>query len=149
MPLWAYGYLHCRERFHSSDEILDTPAEFRQRKLPVDVMVQDWQYWGKHGWNAMKFDEAHYPDPAKLVNDLHSMNMRFMLSVWSKISRDTELGKECAARGFYIPDTDWVDFFNPKASAFYWNNQKEKLAALGIDAWWQDATEPENDDLVG
>lgn len=149
MPLWAYGYIHCRERFHSSEEILSTAHEFRQRKLPVDVMVQDWQYWGKYGWNAMQFDEEYYPDPAKLVRDLHSMNMRFMLSVWSKISRDTELGKECAAKNFYIPETDWVDFFNPKAAAFYWKNQKEKLAALGIDAWWQDATEPENDDLVG
>jgi len=149
MPVWAYGYIHCRERFHSSKEILATAAEFRKRKLPVDVMVQDWQYWGKHGWNAMQFDEANYPDPAELVRDLHALNMRFMLSVWSKISRDAELGKAFAQRGYYIPDTDWVDFFNPKAAAFYWQNQSQRLAALGIDAWWQDATEPENDDLDG
>ncbi|CAL4869535.1 Alpha-xylosidase BoGH31A (plasmid) [Asticcacaulis sp. MM231] len=149
MPLWAYGYIHCRERFHSSDEILETAAEFRKRKLPVDIMVQDWQYWGKHGWNAMQFDEDHYPDPAALVRNLHGMDMRFMLSVWSKISRDTLLGKEVERQGFYIPKTDWVDFFNPKAAAFYWQNQSQKLAALGIDAWWQDATEPENDDLDG
>ena len=149
MPLWAYGYLHCRERFHSSAEILETAAEFRKRKLPVDVMVQDWQYWGKHGWNAMQFDEEHYPDPAKLVHDLHGLKMRFMLSVWSKISRDTTLGKVFDREGFYIPNTDWVDFFNPKAAAFYWQNQSQRLASLGIDAWWQDATEPENDDLDG
>jgi len=149
MPLWAYGYIHCRERFHSSEEILSTAAEFRTRKLPVDVMVQDWQYWGKHGWNAMMFDEANYPDPGALVRDLHGMNLRFMLSVWSKISRDTLLGKDFERLGFYIPGTDWVDFFNPKAAAFYWQNQSKRLASLGIDAWWQDATEPENDDLVG
>ncbi|GAA0329921.1 hypothetical protein GCM10009087_45140 [Sphingomonas oligophenolica] len=57
MPVWALGYLHCRERFHSSDEILATAREFRARRLPVDMMVQDWQYWGKYGWNAMRFDE--------------------------------------------------------------------------------------------
>ena len=76
LPLWSYGYVHCRERFHSSDEIVDTLDEFRRRKLPVDVMVQDWQYWGKYGWNAMRFDEDHYPDPAALVRELHRRDAR-------------------------------------------------------------------------
>ena len=149
LPKWAYGYIHCRERFKSSQEILDTAHEFRRRNLPVDMMVQDWQYWGKHGWNAMRFDETHYPDPAGLVKDLHGLDMRLMLSVWSKVDKKSELGQAMAEKGFYIPDTDWIDFFNPKAAAFYWQNQSTRLAALGIDAWWQDATEPENDDLVG
>jgi len=149
MPLWALGYIHCRERFHSSDEILATAREFRARRLPVDMMVQDWQYWGKYGWNAMRFDETSYPDPAGLCRDLHAIDMRFMLSVWSKISRDSDLGKQFAAKDYYIPGTDWIDFFNPEAAAFYAYNQNSRLAALGVDAWWQDATEPENDDLVG
>ena len=149
LPKWAYGYIHCRERFKSSQEILDNAREFRTRQLPVDVMVQDWQYWGKHGWNAMRFDEDHYPDPAGLVKQLHSLDMRFMLSVWSKVDRKAELGRAMADKGYYIPNTDWIDFFNPDAAAFYWQNQSTRLAALGIDAWWQDATEPENDDLVG
>ncbi len=149
MPRWAFGYIHCRERFHSSDEIIATTQEFRRRKLPVDVMVQDWQYWGRHGWNAMRFDETFYPDPAGLVRTMHGMNTHFMLSVWSKIAPDSDLGKDFAARGFYIPGTDWVDFFNPAAAAYYSKCQNEKLASLGIDAWWQDATEPENDDLAG
>jgi alpha-D-xyloside xylohydrolase len=149
LPRWAYGYIHCRERFHSSDEILDTLAEFRRRKLPVDVMVQDWQYWGKYGWNAMRFDERFYPDPAGLVRRLHDNGARLMLSVWAKIGRETELGKEAARRNCYIPDTEWIDFFDPKATAFYTANQDLRLGRLGIDAWWQDATEPENDDLVG
>jgi alpha-D-xyloside xylohydrolase len=146
-PRWAYGYIHCRERFTSSAEILENAREFRARKIPVDVMVQDWQYWGKHGWNAMRFDETAYPDPAGLVRDLHAIDMRLMLSVWSKVDRASELGREIAARGDYIPGTEWVDFFNPRAAAFYAKRQNEKLTSLGIDAWWQDATEPENDDL--
>lgn len=149
MPIWALGYIHCRERFHSSDEIMATAREFRARKLPCDMMVQDWQYWGKYGWNAMRFDQEHYPDPAGLVRDLHAMDMRLMLSVWSKVGKDTELGKEVAAKGFYIPGTEWIDFFNPAAARFYGRQQKQRLASLGIDAWWQDATEPENDDLAG
>ena len=149
MPRWALGYIHCRERFHSSDEILQTANRFRSEQLPVDVLVQDWQYWGKYGWNAMRFDEDHYPDPKALTDSLHAMNMRLMLSVWSKIDKNSEVGKQMLADNYYIPGTDWIDFFNPDAAAAYWKNFSSRLVPLGIDAWWQDATEPENDDLMG
>jgi alpha-D-xyloside xylohydrolase len=149
MPQWAYGYIHCRERFHSSQEILETAAEFRKRNLPLDLIVQDWQYWGKYGWNAMKWDERYYPDPAGMIDRLHAMNVKLMVSVWSKIDPETEVGKQFAAKGYYIPGTQWVDFFNPAAAALYWKNFSERMLSLGIDAWWQDATEPENDDLSG
>ena len=149
MPRWALGYIHCRERFHSSDEILQTANRFRSEQLPVDVLVQDWQYWGKYGWNAMRFDEDHYPDPKALTDSLHAMNMRLMLSVWSKIDKNSEVGKQMLADNYYIPGTDWIDFFNPDAATAYWKNFSSRLVPLGIDAWWQDATEPENDDLMG
>ena len=150
LPQWAFGYVHCRERYKSQKELLDNAATFRQRKLPIDLIVQDWQYWGKYGWNAMRFDEAHYPDPATMTDSLHRMNMHLMLSVWSKIDPNSEVGRQMAEKGYYIPHSSWVDFFNPDAAAFYWKNFSERLLQpYGIDAWWQDATEPENDDLVG
>ena len=149
MPEWALGYIHCRERFHSSDEILQTANRFRSENLPVSVMVQDWQYWGKYGWNSMRFDEEFYPDPKALTDSLHKMDMKLMVSVWSKIDKNSEVGKQMVAADNYIPGTDWIDFFNPDAAADYWKNFKERLLPLGIDAWWQDATEPENDDLQG
>jgi alpha-D-xyloside xylohydrolase len=149
MPEWAYGYIHCRERFHSQSELLETAREFRQRNLPMDVMVQDWQYWGKYGWNAMQWDERNYPDPAAMVRELHAMNVRLMVSVWSKIDPKSEVGREFVAKKYYIPGTQWVDFFNPAAAALYWKNFSARMLSLGIDAWWLDATEPENDDLVG
>lgn len=148
MPDWALGYIHCRERFHSQQEILETASRFRAEKYPLDLIVQDWQYWGKYGWNSMCFDEDNYPEPRQLVDSLHHKNMRFMLSVWSKIDKNTEVGRQMSLRGYYIPNTTWVDFFNPDAAAFYWKNFSERLLLpYGIDAWWQDATEPENDDL--
>ena len=149
MPQWALGYIHCRERFHSQEEILKTANRFREKQLPVDVIVQDWQYWGKYGWNAMRFDEAHYPTPKLMTDSLHSMNMRLMVSVWSKIDRQSEVGRQMAAEGHYIPGTDWIDFFNPASASAYWQNFSRRLLPEGIDAWWQDATEPENDDLTG
>ena len=149
MPSWALGYIHCRERFHSSDEILQTANRFKKERIPVGMLVQDWQYWGKYGWNAMRFDEDNYPDPKALTDYLHHMGIRFMVSVWSKIDKSSEVGKQMLASNYYIPNTDWIDFFNSEAAAAYWKNFAERLVPLGIDAWWQDATEPENDDLAG
>ena len=149
MPSWALGYIHCRERFHSSKEILETANRFKQEKLPISVIVQDWQYWGKYGWNSMQFDEEHYPDPKALTDSLHKMDIRLMVSVWSKIDKNSVVGREMVAANRYIPGTDWIDFFNPEAAADYWKNFAQRLVPLGIDAWWQDATEPENDDLAG
>ena len=149
MPTWALGYIHCRERFHSQEEILSTANRFRQEQLPVSILVQDWQYWGNTGWNSMQFDPVSYPDPKALTDSLHRMNMRLMLSVWSKIDKRSEVGQQMEAAGYYIPGTDWIDFFNPDAATAYWRNFSERLVPLGIDAWWQDATEPENDDLTG
>lgn len=149
LPQWALGYIHCRERFHSQDEILTTARRFRDEQLPVDVIVQDWQYWGRYGWNAMQFDETHYPNPKQLTDSLHAQNMHLMVSVWSKIDKNSIVGKQMEHDGHYIDGTDWIDFFSPDAASAYWKNFSQRLVPLGIDAWWQDATEPENDDLVG
>ena len=149
MPKWALGYIHCRERFHSSQEILEMANRFKAEQMPVSMLVQDWQWWGKYGWNAMQFDETYYPDPKALTDSLHKMDIRLMLSVWSKIDKNSEVGKQMEHDGYYIPGTDWIDFFNPDAAAAYWKNFNERLVPTGIDAWWQDATEPENDDLAG
>lgn len=149
MPIWALGYIHCRERFHSQQEILEVASEFRKRKFPMDLIVQDWEYWGKYGWNAMRFDETYYPDPKKMVDSLHALNTKLMVSVWSRIDNKSAIGKGFSENNFYVSGTDWVDFFNPKAAALYWKHFRERMYSLGIDAWWQDATEPENDDLMG
>lgn len=148
-PDWALGYIHCRERFHSQKELLDNAVRFRQEKLPLDMIVQDWQYWGRYGWNAMKFDEKDYPNPTEMVQKLHEMDMRLMVSVWARVDPTSEIGKAIKQKDYYIPGTTWVDFFNPKAASFYWENFSKRLLVHDIDAWWQDATEPENDDLLG
>ena len=149
MPDWAYGYIHCRERFHSQDELLSTLKEFREKQLPLDVIVQDWQYWGRYGWNAMQFDEKDYPDARVMIDSIHDMHARLMVSVWSRIDPTSAIGKEFTDKHYYVPGTDWVDFFNPAAANLYWKDMSARLLSLGIDAWWQDATEPENDDLHG
>ena len=149
MPAWAYGYIHCRERFHSQQELLQTLAEFRQKKIPLDTIVQDWQYWGKYGWNAMQFDENAYPDPAAMVPSVHAADAHLIVSVWSRIDPTSKIGKGFEDKHYFVPGTDWVDFFNKDAADLYWKDFSTRLMSLGIDAWWLDATEPENDDLHG
>ncbi|MCQ2083408.1 MAG: glycosyl hydrolase family 31 [Bacteroidaceae bacterium] len=149
MPEWAFGYIHCRERYDSQTELLENATRFRTDSIPVDVIVQDWQWWGKYGWNAMQFDEDKYPDPKAMTDSLHDMGIKLMLSVWSKIDRNCQVGSEMLEKGYYIDGTDWIDFFNPDAANKYWQEFSARLLPTGIDAWWQDATEPENDDLSG
>ena len=150
MPEWMFGYIHCRERYHSQDEILENAAGFKSRGLPLDVIVQDWQWWGNTGWNSMVFDPEHYPDPRALTDSLHKEDVHLMLSVWSKVEKSTVLGRKLEEKGYYIEGTEWIDFFNPEAASFYVRNFRDSLAIpYGIDAWWFDATEPENDDLAG
>ncbi|MBV8281916.1 MAG: DUF4968 domain-containing protein, partial [Candidatus Eremiobacteraeota bacterium] len=126
-PKWAYGYWQCRERYHNQKEILDTAAEFRTRKIPVDALVQDWQYWGKYGWNAMKFDEDSYPVPKQLLDELHAKDLHMMISVWSRFGEDTDVYKRMQARSFLIPGTPWMDFFNPQARKAFWEELDKGL----------------------
>ena len=149
LPDWIYRYIHCRERYDTQDELLSAARRFHEEGIPVGTIVQDWQWWGKYGWNAMQFDEDKYPDPKAMTDELHGMDQHLMLSVWSKIDHDCEVGRDAAEKGYYIDGTDWIDFFQPEAAAYYWRNFSARLLPTGIDAWWQDATEPENDDLKG
>ena len=149
MPVWAYGFIDCQERFHSQKELLDTAEEYRDRKLPMDLMVQDYMYWGRYGFNAMRFDEQNYPDAAAMVEKLHQMHAHLMVSVWSKFDDTTDIGKEFLEKSYTIPGTPWVDFFNPAAASLFWQDIHTRMLPLDIDAWWLDATEPENDALHG
>ena len=148
-PKWAYGFLQCRERYSSQTQLLDAAHGFRARQIPVDAMIQDWQYWGKYGWNAMRFDEGNYPQPKEMIDKLHAENLHFVISVWSKFEEKTDVSKQMKAESLLIPGTEWFDAFNPKARALYWSNMNKGIFSLGADGWWLDATEPEFDILKG
>jgi len=146
-PQWAYGFWQCRERYSSGTHLVETIKEFRKRNLPVDVIVQDWQYWGKYGWGVPKFDETHYPNPTGFIKELHDLNAHFSVSVWENLSKDSEIGKGYVAKNLFIPNSVWVDVLNPLGRETHWNALNQNLFSLGVDSWWMDATEPENDGL--
>lgn len=160
LPRWAYGFWQCRERYSSQQQLLDTAAEFRKRKIPVDVLVQDWQYWGKYGWNAMRFDESAYPNPAEMMSALHKQDFHVVISVWAKFGAETEVDKEFVANNLVLKSAastgepgeakereNWADLFNPQAQKMFWAGINKNLYSAGLDGWWLDASEPEGDPL--
>jgi alpha-D-xyloside xylohydrolase len=149
LPLWAYGFWQCRERYTSSAHLINTIKEFRKKELPVDVIVQDWQYWGDNGWGVPQFDENNYPNPVGFIQELHDLKAHFAISIWSNPDKKSAIGKQYVENGMYIPNTKWLDYFNPETGKNYWNTLNDNLFSSGVDGWWMDATEPENDALVG
>ncbi|MFP5227484.1 MAG: TIM-barrel domain-containing protein [Acidobacteriota bacterium] len=160
LPRWAYGFWQCRERYSSQQQILDTAAEFRKRQIPVDVLVQDWQYWGKYGWNAMRFDETEYPDPAAMMSELHRQDLHMVISVWAKFGAETAVDQQFKAAHLVLTSTastgepgesaereNWADLFNPQAQKMFWSDINRNLFRDGLDGWWLDASEPEGDPL--
>ena len=148
-PLWAYGFWQCRERYTSSANLVETVKEFRNRNIPMDVIVQDWQYWGKNGWGVPRFDETNYPNPGQFIRQLHDLHAHFNISIWSNPDKKSPIGQDYVSKSLYIPNSRWLDYFNPITRETYWNTLKENLFTYGVDSWWMDATEPENDALRG
>jgi alpha-D-xyloside xylohydrolase len=160
MPRWALGLWQSRERYKTAQESLDTLAEFRRRGIPIDTIVQDWQYWKGEQWGSHEFDPERFPDPAGWIRDIHDRyHAHLMISVWPKFYTTTANFQAMKERAFLYPETlkrpttDWLghvhsfyDAFNPDARKLFWKQMDEGLFSKGVDAWWMDATEPE---LVG
>ena len=155
MPAWAMGYWQSRERYSSQEQVVGTLKEFRDRHIPVDNIVQDWQYWEADQWGSHEFEASRYPDPKAMIDSVHALGGRFMISVWPKFYAGTEHFKEFDERGWMykqaIRDSveDWLgyqqsfyDAYSKGARKLFWDQMEEHLFGLGVDSWWMDASEP-------
>lgn len=146
---WAYGYWQSREHYKSRQELLAIADEYRRRQIPIDNLIQDWNYWGgNNNWSGMFFDESRYPNPQEMVERLHQMNIHLIISIWPGLGPDTPIFKEMDQHGFLYPPFGWAGFkyydaYNPQANAIYWKYLKEGLYSKGLDGWWIDSTEPD------
>ena len=157
-PKWVLGFWQSRERYKSSQEIEETLAEFRKRHIPVDNIVQDWNYWKLENWGDHTFEATRFPNPQAMLDSVHALNGRFMISVWPKFYDTVDNYKELDAKGWMyhqaIKDDihDWLgyrgsfyDAYDGGARKMFWRQMNENLYAkykFGIDAWWMDASEP-------
>jgi alpha-D-xyloside xylohydrolase len=158
MPLWAYGYWQSRQRYETQEQLLGVVREYRRRGLPLDNIVQDWFYWRENDWGSHRFDPARFPDPQAMVDEVHRLNARIMISVWPKFYPQTANYRELDAvgaiyrRNVESGDRDWVgpgylssfyDPYNARGRGIYWRQIRDTLGVMGMDAWWMDATEPD------
>lgn len=155
MPKWMLGFWQCKERYASQEELLGVARKLRELKVPVDGIIQDWQYWppGTNTWGSHQFDPARYPDPAGMFKELHRMNYHTLISVWAKFDLGSDNSKELNAAGGMFPQVtryvfppgqgQWYDPFSAKGREIYWRQMRDQLFAKGVDGWWLDAPEPE------
>ena len=158
MPKWAMGLWQSRQRYKSQDELVGVVKEYRKRNIPFDNIVLDWFYWPEDKWGDHDFNPEFWPNPDKMMEDIHSLNSHIMISVWPKFypgTKNYELFKEKGwlyMNNIELGNLDWVgkgypntfyDAYNPDARKLFWQGMNEKLFSKGIDAWWMDATEPD------
>lgn len=144
MPKYMFGYVQSKERYTSDKELDSIVTRFSNNNIPLDVIVQDWNYWKNGLWGHKKFDEKFYPNPKDMIGKIHQKNVHFMLSIWPNVADDEE--REMSAKGFVIGRSIY-DAFNPEARKMYWQNYVQKnLFSKGVDAWWCDSSEPVDGD---
>ncbi|QGA55346.1 DUF5110 domain-containing protein [Sulfolobus sp. E5-1-F] len=139
---WAYGYWQSKERYKSQDELVGVVKEFREKEIPLDVIVLDWRYWGKYGWNAFQFDETDFPKPNEMVERIHEMKAKLAISIWPTFGKETEVFKDMESKGCIIQGTTAFNPFKYECRELFWSYVK-RFYDIGVDAYWLDASEPE------
>lgn len=164
-PLWTYGYWQSKERYKSQEEVVDVVRKYRELGIPLDGIIQDWQYWGhNYLWNAMDFQNPTFNNPQKMIEDVHAMNAHMAISIWSSFGPMTKPYRELDKKGMLFNFTTWpqsglelwppnmeypsgvrvYDAYNPEARDIYWEYLNDGIFKLGMDAWWMDSTEPDH-----
>ncbi len=167
LPRWSFGFLQSRERYRSSRELLSVLGEYRRRGIPLDGVVQDWQYWGNNYlWNAMDFLSDDFRDAQAMIDEVHAQNAHLMISIWSSFGPMTRQYRELAAQGHLLDMGTWprsglpdwppvmeypsgvrpYDPFSSEARDLYWR-YLSKMWEMGVDSWWMDSTEPDHHTL--
>ena len=155
LPKAAYGYIQCKQRYASQEELLGVAKGYRDRHLPADVLVVDWFYYTKMG--QMDFDPQAWPDPAAMNRQLHAMGFETMISVWPRFVLEGRFYDELLKKGWFISLADGtpinglpydragsdIDTTNPEAAAWYWKTIRENILSKGFDSLWADETEPD------
>ena len=163
-PLWTYGFWQCRERYKSSKELLEVVDNYRRLQVPLDGIIQDWQYWGNNYlWNAMDFLSEQFTDGKQMIDRVHEQNAHIMISIWASFGPQTQQFAKLAEKGLLLPIETWpqsglshiwpprmeypsgvkvYDAYSPVARQIYWDHLK-RLFDYGIDAWWMDSTDPD------
>jgi alpha-D-xyloside xylohydrolase len=140
-PKWAYGYMQSKQKYNTQEEIVSVVKDFRERQFPLDLIVQDWQYWPDNQWGQKTFNRKNYPDPGKMVSDIHSMHAKVIISIWPNMTKGTPDQVELAGINGLFNDKEHLNILMPEARKMYWEQTRDSLFSYGIDGWWADCSE--------
>ena len=155
LPKWAYGLIQCKQRYTTQAEMLEVAKGYRDRHLPIDMLVLDWFYYT--GMGQMDFIKELWPDPAEMNRQLHAMNIETMISVWPRFKPGTRYYDTVKQNGWFLHHADGtpedglpydgqgsdIDSTNPDAAKWYWGVVRDDIASKGFDSFWADETEPD------
>ena len=163
-PLWTYGFWQSKERYKTAAETESIVDQYRALQVPLDGIIQDWQYWGSNYlWNAMDFLSEDFATGPQLIKNVHQKHAHFMISIWASFGPQTQQFRELNEKGLLLPIETWpqsglshiwpprmdypsgvkvYDAFSPVARDIYWKHLK-RLFDYGTDAWWMDSTDPD------
>lgn len=154
MPEYGLGFWQCKLRYRNQEELLAVAREHKRRGLPMDVIVIDFFHWTKQG--DFKFDPIDWPDPDGMVEELKSMGIELMVSVWPTIDATSENREKMADEGMLVKfdrglginmnwmgETAFFDATHPEARKYVWERCKENYFKKGIRIFWLDEAEPE------
>ncbi len=148
------GLWQCKLRYRTQEEVLSVARQYQKEGIKIDRIVIDFFHWTLQGdW---KFDEKYWPDPKAMVDELHEMGIKVIVSVWPSVDRKSENFGPMTERGLlirtergaaqtydYQGDCVEIDPFNPETRDYVWNVCKKNYYDYGIDAFWLDNSEPD------
>jgi len=163
-PMWTFGYWQSKERYKTARETESIVDKYRQLQVPLDGIIQDWQYWGSNYlWNAMDFLAEDFSNGKQMIQNVHQKHAHFMISIWASFGPQTQQFRDLNEKGLLLPIETWpqsgishiwppnmkypsgvkvYDAFSPVARDIYWKYLKT-LYDYGTDAWWMDSTDPD------
>ena len=151
-PLWNFGLYQSKERYTSANEVMSVVQKYQDLQIPLDCIVQDWQYWGDNAhWNAMEFLNPDYSNYQEMIDFVHNNNKKLMISIWASFGPSTKPFATLKDKGLLFTSETWptgagVKPYNPynaEARDIYWSYLWNGLVNKGIDAYWMDSTEPD------
>lgn len=164
LPLWTYGFHQSRERYKTQDETMEVVDRYRELGIPLDGIIQDWQYWGSnYTWNAMEFISPDFSRAQEMIDHVHDRNAHISISIWASFGPETKQYRELKEKDLLFSFETWpqsgltewpprmdypsgvrvYDCYSDTARSIYWKHLK-RLHGMGIDAWWMDSTDPDH-----
>ncbi len=142
LPKASLGYIQSKCEYKNQQELLDVVKKYREINVPLDIIVQDWQYWNENCWGDKNLDLTRFPDMTACINELHSLGTKIMISIWPNLNGDSDNKREFESKNMLLGDGCVYNAFDAKARKTYWEQAQNGLFKHGIDAWWCDCTEP-------